>query len=366
MRAFATGAQRRLTEGLQALGSRAGGIQMAFAESLQRNALQQIVEDSLAHLLRLIQPSGRFVYAHPMGAPDQVLDGYNMLRHCGTLWFMLRAVNDLGLTLPEADRAAFGRAVAYAAGKFDRPAWVPGETLALVTKGAIKTGGIGLALVMLSEYRRAAGMPADATPDTLDDTIRALAAYGVAQRDGMDFLHKRQFADGAVLPFRSDYYTGELLLGLFLTDSADTGTLAATEALMARRYGVPEQSHWMAYAACEAAERGLVGEERMIGYLSDLMSEIIQNTSYRARRQSTPIACRSEALTRFVMLCDRWPGRFPVDLRQAALRAADENLGLQLGWYADGQFQKGDEDDKVQIDYIQHNATAFLNRWLIG
>ena len=23
-------------------------------------------------------------------------------------------------------------------------------------------------------------------------------------------------------------------------------------------------------------------------------------------------------------------------------------------------------DDKVQIDYVQHNATAFLNRWLIG
>jgi hypothetical protein len=339
---------------------------MAFAESLPRSALQQIVEDSLAHLLRLVQPSGRFVYAHPIGAPHKVLDGYNMLRHCGTLWFMLRAVNDLRLALPEADRAAIARSVGYAAAKFDRPAWLPGETLALVTKDAVKTGGIGLALVMLAEYRRAAGLPQDATPEALDDTIRALAAYGVAQRDGMDFLHKRQFADGAVLPFRSDYYTGELLLGLFLTDSADAGSLAATEALMARRYGVAEQSHWMAYAACEAAERGLVGEERMIGYLSDLMGEIIANTSYRARRQSTPVACRSEALTRFVLLCDRWPGRFSDDLRQAALRAADENLALQLDWYSAGQFRKGDDDDKVQIDYIQHNATAFLNRWLIG
>ena len=339
---------------------------MAHAESLTRTDLRRIVEDSLAHLLRLIRPNGRFVYAHPLGRPDQPLDGYNMLRHCGTLWFMLRAVNDLGLDLPEGDRQAIARAVRYAAEKFDRPAWLPGRTLALVTKDAVKTGGIGLALVMLAEYRRAPGLPRDATPDRLDDTVAALAAYGLAQREGMDFLHKRQFADGTVLPFRSDYYTGELLLGLFLTGSADAGAIAATEALLARRYGVPEQSHWMAYAACEAAERGLVGEERLVGYLIDLISEIIGRTTYRARRQSTPIACRAEALTRFVLLCDRWPGRLPDDLRRAALRTADENLALQLDWYAEGQFAKGDDEAKVQIDYIQHNATAFLNRWLIG
>jgi hypothetical protein len=337
---------------------------MAQAESLPRDELRRIVEESLAHLLRLILPNGRFVYAHRMGAPDRPIDGYNMLRHCGTLWFMLRAVNDLGLVLPEADRQRIARAVRYAAEKLDRPAWIPGKTLALVTKDAVKTGGVGLALAMLAEYRRARSFPHDATPETLDDTIAALAAYGLAQREGMDFLHKRQFADGAVLPFRSVYYTGELLLGLFVTDSADAGALAATEALMARRYGVPEQSHWMACAACEAAERGLVGAERLTGYLIDLMSETIARSGYRGRRQSTPIACRTEALTRFVLLCNRSPGRFPEDLRRDALQAADENLALQLDWYADGQFQKGDDEDKVQIDYIQHNATAFLNRWL--
>jgi hypothetical protein len=335
---------------------------MAQTESLPRADLRGVVEASLAHLLRLIGPNGRFVYAHPCGRPDVRLDGYNMLRHCGTLWFMLRAVNDLGLRLPEADRQALARGLRHAADRFDRPVWLPGDTLAMVTKGAVKTGGIGLALAMLAEARRL-GLEA-ATPGPLGDTILALAAYGNAQRAGTDFLHKRQFADGAVLPFRSDYYTGELLLGLFLTDSADAGAIAATEALLARRYGVAEQSHWMAYAACEAAERGLVGEERLIGYLTDLIGGLLTRTGYRARRQSTPIACRTEALTRFALLCDRWPGRFPQDLRRQALRAADENLVLQLGWYGEGQFIKGDDDDKVQIDYIQHNATAFLNRWM--
>lgn len=135
---------------------------MALHAFQERPALRRVVEDSLAHLLRLIGPGGRFVYAHPFGAPDRPLMGYNMLRHCGTLWFILRAVNDLALKLPEADRQAIARAVAYAAERFARPAWIEGDTLALVTKDAVKTGGIGLALVMLSEYARAEAMPAGA------------------------------------------------------------------------------------------------------------------------------------------------------------------------------------------------------------
>jgi hypothetical protein len=339
---------------------------MALADPLPRPAQRALVEECLAHLLGLIGADGRFVYAHPMHAADQARPGYNLLRHCGTLWFMLRAVNQLGLALPDRDRLALGRAVGYAARKFRRPAWISVPTLALVTKGAVKTGGVGLALLMLGEYRRGADLPQDATSDTLDDTISALAAYGRAQREGQDFLHKRRFDDGTVLPFRSGYYTGELLFGLFATGTADAAVLAAAEALMARRYGVAEQSHWMAYAACEAAGLGLLDRAPLTGYLADLIGDILANPAYRARRASTPIGCRAEALTRFVRLCDDRPGWFPPPLRAAALQAADEDLALLLHWYDRGQFCKDDTSDKVQIDYIQHNATAFLNRWLCG
>ncbi|MBA3910203.1 MAG: hypothetical protein C0524_10025 [Rhodobacter sp.] len=325
-----------------------------------------MVEASLSHLLRLVQANGRFVYAHPAGQPRMPLNGYNMLRHCGTLWFMLRAVNDLDLDLAPDARAALGRAVEFAANMFERPLWIRTPSLALVTKGAVKTGGIGLALVMLEEYRRALprGLDEAALPLGLETMIAGLQAYALAQIEGGDFLHKRLFSDGTVLPFRSDFYTGEALLGLFVTGNTDPALLAATEALVARRYGVAEQSHWMAYASCEAAARGLISEARITGYITELMEAIVEHDAYRARRMSTPIACRSEALTRFARLCDQWPGRFPEALRAAAMRVTDENLGLQLRWYADGQFWKGDDDDKVQIDYIQHNATAFLNLWL--
>jgi hypothetical protein len=337
---------------------------MALAQPLPRATQREIVEQSLAHLLGRIGPEGRFVYAHPMNAPNRHLPGYNVLRHCGTLWFMLRAVNELRLVLPDKDRAALGQALGLVSRKLQRPDWIEAPTLALVSFNGVKLGGVGLALLMLAEYRRAADLPQDATADTLDDTIAALAAYGLAQRVGTDFLHKRQFDTGEVLPFRSGYYTGELLLGLFATGTADSGALAAAEALVARRYGVAEQSHWMAYAACEAAERGLVGQERLIGYMSDLVGDMLTHTAYRARRAATPVACRAEALTRFAMLCDRWPGRFPHALRARALAAADKDMALLLRWHDAGQFRHGDLDDTVQIDTVQHCATAFLNRWL--
>jgi hypothetical protein len=335
---------------------------MTAAPALTPDDCRKVVTDSLSHLLRLVGANGRFVYAHPAGQPDMVMDGYNMLRHCGTLWFMLRAVNDLGLDLPPAQRGALARALGYAVRKMERPSWIAEPSLALVTNGAIKTGGVGLALLMLEEFRRALPRGLDTGTLSLDATVAGLQTYALAQIDGHDFRHKRLLADGTVLKFRSDYYTGEVLFGLFITGRTDPDLIATAEALVARRYGVAEQSHWMAYAACEAAARGLIGEARLTGYLTDLVSAIIEQDAYRNRRQSTPIACRTEALTRFVALCDQWPGRFPPALRAAALRVADENLGLQLAWYQDGQFWKGDDDRKVQIDYIQHNGTAFLNR----
>ena len=57
---------------------------------------RDIVAASLEHLSRITLPGGRFIYAHEAGDTDQRHDGYNLLRHCGTLWFMARAVNESG------------------------------------------------------------------------------------------------------------------------------------------------------------------------------------------------------------------------------------------------------------------------------
>ena len=79
---------------------------MAQPDFVSRSDCQRVVAAGFAHLVGLVGPKGRFVYAHPMGRPDAPLEGYNLLRHCGTLWFMLRALNEMALDLTDPDKAA--------------------------------------------------------------------------------------------------------------------------------------------------------------------------------------------------------------------------------------------------------------------
>jgi hypothetical protein len=343
---------------------------MDAPDSLAPDATRAVVEGSLAHLLRLIQPKGRFTYAHEAGDPGQVHEGYNMLRHCGTLWFMLRAVNELDLRLTKVQQEALTQAVGYAGRRMDRPLWTltDGPCFALVAKGAVKLGGIGLALVMLHEFATLARrdrLTPQGLPASLDETIRGLEAYAMTQVEGGDFQHKRDFVSGRLFDFRSDYYTGEALLGLMRSPRLFLEANAICERLMAKGYGIDVQSHWMAYAACEAAERGRVARAPALDYLQRLMAAIVADAKYRARRESTPIACRAEALTRFLLLSRAPAVRDAMDpaLLEAVRAEAEQNLRLQLDWHEGGQFRKGDGSRKVQIDYIQHNATAYLNWW---
>lgn len=319
---------------------------------------RQIVGAALDHLTRIVLPNGRFVYAHEAGDIGRVHDGYNLLRHCGTLWFMARASGFGHLRAQDAIRRAAG----YLAGKLEPAPWARPDapSLALVGKGMVKLGGLGLGLLALSEVGRIPGALPD-LPLGLAETITRMRTYALDEIEGDDFRHKRVLATGEVTGFRSDYYTGEAIFGLLVTGPTTDDLTHVTTTLMRQGYGWAQQSHWMAYAACEAVARGVVPEALGSAYLTRLMEAILGDPHYRARRQSTPIACRSEALTRVLLLSREVPGLLSPDLIARIRTHTAENLALQLDWYADGQFWKGDDARKVQIDYIQHNATAFLH-----
>jgi hypothetical protein len=329
-----------------------------------------VVTASLTHLARIVRDKGRFIYAHEAGNISVTSDGYNLLRHCGTLWFMARAVNTRpGGANPDL-LSAIARATGYLGRKLAPPPWAASDrpSLGLVGNGAVKLGGLGLGLLALTEVAAipALILPPNALPYPLPETIARMRTYALDEIDGDDFRHKRDFATGAFLPFRSDYYTGEAIFGLLMSGPTTPDLSRVTTTLMRKGYGFAEQSHWMAYAACEAVARGVVPEALGSAYLTGLMEAILTDAHYRARRQSTPIACRTEALTRVLLLSRDLPGLLTPDLITRIRAHATENLGLQLEWYADGQFWKGDDARKVQIDYIQHNATAFLHWGLLG
>lgn len=329
---------------------------------------RDVVRASLMHLTGLVDDKGRFTYAHKAGDVTAVYPGYNLLRHCGTLWFMARAANELPVETDTRLAGALTRVAGYIGAKLHLAPWAAPDrpSLALVSKGAVKVGGLGLALLALSEAARGplvrAGLDA-VLPFPLPETLSRMRQYALDEIDGDDFRHKRDFQTGEVLPFRSDYYTGEAIFGLLMSGPATEDLTRATTALMTRGYGWAEQSHWMAYAACQAVERGVV--TRTLGqiYLTGLVQNILTLPAYRERRESTPTACRSEALSRILLLSRAHPDLLDPDLLARARSHLAEDLRTQLDWYKDGQFWKGDVSDKVQIDYIQHNATGFL-QWL--
>lgn len=265
------------------------------------------------------------------------------------------------------------RAVRYVIDRLRRPPWLnsPLPCLGLVTRDSVKLGGVGLTIVMLHEYN---GISKDNCVirhnfnNELELIIAQLENYALAQIESGDFIHKRDFKTGRILDFRSEYYTGEALFGLMHGSRRSPLLRNVAEGLMQKNYGVDVQSHWMAYAACKAAERGMADPKIVNAYMIALIDNIVRNPAYRRRNASTPIACRSEALCCFLELSRslgplRHP--FPSELVGAARTAAAENLRLQLQWYQAGQFRRGNDDDRVQIDYVQHNGTAFLNWYLL-
>ncbi len=296
--------------------------------------------------------------------------GYNLLRHCGTVWFMCKAIEALKLDLPAAHAVALENAVRYILAKIKQPSWVEGPlpTLCLTSKDVIKLGGVGLALLTMRQYvalmkRRGSDSVERLFPKDYVAYCACLENYILAQMTALDFLHKRSFSTGAVYPFRSDYYTGEALFALMQSPRVLPSVRSVMESLLDRGYGLREQSHWMAYAACAALDTGYCGQVKVASYLNHLVDSIVRHSGYGNRFQSTPIACRSEALLVFMATAHTVGSAqscFTWETIEAARTCAMTNLGLQLEHYARGQFKNGRASDKVQIDYIQHNGASFL------
>jgi hypothetical protein len=312
-------------------------------------------------LARLVDRRGKFLYRYDADNPGPT-KGYNILRHCGTIWAMTEIANRAG-PLPDVAEAA-QRAVEWLIERHIRPYGTTG-TRCVVAGDAVKLGGNGLAILALLEVAALTGRQAYV------ELAGDLAGYIVLQRrpDG-NFAHKRRFSTDEVLPFHSDYYTGEALFGL-LRLSGVTGdarwldvSQASEDLLAAQNYGVPQQSHWMLYALEQLHRMRPHAVSRT--HARVIAEDILDKPEYRAHQRSTPIACRSEGLLAFVRLCEGLSGDSadrPI-FDQAAARsrvAIHENLELQLGYRRpNGSFVHGRGNSEVRIDYIQHNISSFI------
>jgi hypothetical protein len=337
------------------------------------NECKLIVIECVRHLLKIVGPDGEYIYSHKLNAIHDTLPGYNILRHCGTTWFVCKAISDLGLDLTATELHCLEKTITFITQRLVVPGWNEGmfSRLCLPERGFAKLGANGLALLMLHEYSnlRQRRIEHFAAMGGLDLLIARLQNYILSQASNGDFIHKRHVVSGAIAPFRSNYYTGEALFGLLRGRRLTPEVSEIFQMLMKTGYGIEMQSHWMCYAACEALESRKINPALLRDYITQLVGAIVKQSRYRDRRQSTEIACRTEALTRFLLLHGN--GKltafaFEADLVKSARRAAADNLLMQLEWYSNGQFHKGDGDFSVQIDYIQHNAMSALQWSMIA
>ncbi|TFV59919.1 hypothetical protein E4P42_05960 [Mycobacterium sp. PS03-16] len=342
---------------------------------VERSVAEEIATACVDHLFSQLKSRGKFVYAHQYQQPSVVHGGYNLLRHCGTVWFMCRAIRSLDIHLTARQERRLGAAVGYIRGKTATPSWIPQTTpaLCITSRGVVKLGGVALATLMFREFGRLHQVDGEALaahfPDGVEQHCIQLDNYIVSQLRGDDFVHKRVLSTGEVLPFRSEYYTGEAMLALMQSTRQVLGVRIALGKLLDRGYGLTEQSHWMAYTACAALRSGYSNESKVALYLERLIESIASDPSYRERRESTPIACRTEALVEILRTYQQdnyLNAHLPRSAADTAEAIAAENLALQMKYYGEGQFRKGDGSDKVQIDYIQHNAASFLGWFELG
>jgi hypothetical protein len=311
----------------------------------------------------LLQGDGSFKYRYD-GLTATPLNGYNVLRHAGTIWSMLDVYRNVAdKTLLEGGR----KATQYLLDTYLR-FFRDYQNACICEDNKIKLGGNALStLALLSLYEL-----------TQDHFLLAVAEqlchFVLTQRlENGGLVHKRYFDSGKISDFSSMYYTGEALLALLAlyrrTDRKDVldAVVEIEKDLAAIDYGVEEQSHWMLYSL-ELLSHFQVSS-LYYRHAAKIVIHILDNPEYLSWERSTPIACRSEGLLAFVRM------QRPEDVDDRALcekclEQVQANLMLQLAFrLPDGSFVRGGKDQRkneVRIDYIQHNTSAFLHYARLG
>ena len=341
--------------------------------------LQGAADRGAAYLSANLQPGGMFVYQRNARTGRPVTGQYNLLRHFGSLWAMLDVAGE-----DPAVRAQAARGVSWAIKRFYGRTNRGG---AFRKRNWLATGCSGLAL--LAMHRLPERSPTvDATCAELVDFLLAIQIDNAADPLYLDFPHKIMLdgpiVDGmwdartlAIAPFRSNYYTGEILFGL-ITHLARAGAdpdgrlrraiTGCLRTLRARDYGVAERSHWMMYAIRHHVLGGELDDGEvaaMLEWSGRIAASVLASTSRSRSLRSAPTACRVEAQVQFLELARSYAERVAdqtalVELVEPVRQQVREDcaLLLHLQDMRTGGFIGSVVDPIMQIDCTQHAISA--------
>lgn len=216
---------------------------------------EALLADAADYLVRQLREDGSFVYGLSP-CLDEPLEGYNILRHAGTLWA-------LACQYKTAPTEALGEAVRSAADYLCSQIVTNGDCAYVLdeTSGELKLGGAALAVIALTEC-------ADLLPER--DCAELCRGLGNGILSMMDtesgaFRHVLNSDFTLSEEFRTVYYDGE-----------------ATFALC-RLYGLTGEDKWLE-AACAAADRFIAEDYTQYGdhWVSYSMNELTKYVTDRA------------------------------------------------------------------------------------
>ena len=207
--------------------------------------LNTISSNSINRLINMEENNGKFIYGYNIMTGYE-LTGYNILRHSGTIWSMIKYYQ---INPSELLRKKIDNAIEYLISNIiikDNIAYVVDNRLS-----EIKLGGNGLALITLSEYL-----------NTFDDDkyfeIAKKLANGIISMQNNDgsFIHVLDLEGFTKENFKTVYYDGEATLALlkFYQISNDNVYLnhskMAIDNFILNDYN-KYRDHWISYAMKE-------------------------------------------------------------------------------------------------------------------
>lgn len=335
------------------------------------------------YLVRATKEDGEFTYGY-IPITDTEPEGYNMLRHAGTLRSMYQLY---GVTRDPALLAAAQRALDYLLRAVKPWRTGAGKAAVLVDGGYIKLGGNALAILALEEYAQATG---DSRYLPLMKNL-ALWMMSVQEPNGRFGIHFQAYPGGQVRNEPSEYYPGQAALALARLQTFDLqgpwlgfAERAVRNLIEVRDADLtPEKlihDHWQLMALNEVYRF-----HRRQAYLDHAMA--IANAMMAAQNlkprypdemgsfmnppRSTPTATRTEGLLAAYQLARDFGEKTMAEKILESIRLATTyQLGLQARHENSaflpnpaaslGAFRHSIDDPTIRIDFVQHALSATL------
>ncbi|MCE7792602.1 hypothetical protein K8O68_09245 [Salipaludibacillus sp. CUR1] len=354
----------------------------------KEDLLQAIELTKDNYFQKVVNDKGKFIYTYNP-ATDVKENKYNILRHAGTAYSMLETYE---LMPDESLMDNVESALEFLADKVS-PVEVNGKSAqVLVERDVNKLGGNALAIVAFAKYTE---LKKD---EKYLPIMQGLAVWiKETQKDNGDFsIHKQIFSTKEITDFRSNFYTGEAILGLVRLYELDRNEEWLDVAEKATEYlvTVPNKGatletvhhdHWLLYginAIYKYRPRDIFLDHAKLMAESIVSSQFL-GEDYEEEWQgglppqegktpkSVPVACKTEGITNVYQLAkltgdDELSEKIKETVKQTVKFELQMQLTPEKVMYFEkkklclGAFHNKFRAIELRNDFTQHNISSCI------